>query len=50
MSLEWFIHGDSCLVDVTAVAGILGVYGQRSYISMGPIPNGYGIMGVFLKA
>jgi len=47
LSLEWFIQGDLCPVDITAAAGILGVYNQRIYISMGPIPNGYGVMGVF---
>jgi len=37
-------------VDISAAAGILGVYDQRSYISMEPIRSGYGVMGVFLKA
>jgi hypothetical protein len=47
LSLEWFIQSDSCLVDITVAADILGVYDQRTYISMGPIPNGYVVMGVF---
>ena len=41
--------GGSCLVEITAAGGILGVYDQRRYISMGPVLNGYGVMGVFLK-
>jgi len=37
-------------VDITAAAGFLGLCNQKCYISMGPILNGYGFMGVFLKA
>jgi hypothetical protein len=43
------MQGDSCLVDITAATGILGVYYQRGYIIMGPVPNGYGVTGVFLR-
>jgi hypothetical protein len=43
------MQGDSCVVDITAATGILGVYYQRGYIIMGPVSNGYGVIGVFLR-
>ena len=44
------IQGDSRLVNITAGVYFLGVYDKKININMGPILNGYGVLGVFFNS
>jgi hypothetical protein len=45
--MAFYIQDGSWLVDITPEDDFLGHYDQKANIDMGPVLNGYWVMGVF---